>query len=531
MARVAELAEKLQFRGPSRDAGGEVGASGDGAAVLMLASSESSSALLDVVPTWRPSARALPATSARHPGRFAARRTMRPNVTTSLAREREFGWAVGVRIGALLLVSAVLPPPAFAARPVEAPRLAAPDPGVFSIVHVATAQELADACWNLVSNRAIVVAPGIYDLAAVSFPNGVDGRLTVGRFGAPPISNIQIRGATGRPEDVVIHGAGMLAPIVPFGFQIFTATDVLIADLTIGEVYYHAVAIQGDQGAKRVRLYHVRAFDAGQQIVKASGAGADDVTIEFSEIFYTDGAIEHPEGSPPGSCYTNGIDGLGVAGWIVRDNLVRGIRCANGALAGPALLLWQGSSGSLIEGNTFLDCSRGVHLGLGPGDHSGGLVRNNFFAWTEDADYLVDVAIYTVSPGSKILHNTALVTDQYPNAIEVRFASTTGVEVRNNLLDGAVQPRDGAVPATSGNLTTAAPSWFLDAAAGDLRLRPTATLAIDQVTRHAEAPGDFFGWLRPATPGLADLGAAEAERIFTDGFESGATAVWSAVAP
>ncbi len=452
-------------------------------------------------------------------------------MTSSLARRRDFGWAVAVRIGAVVLVSMLGSAPAFAARPVAAPRLPPPDPGVFSIVHVATAQELANACWNLVSNRAIVVAPGIYDLAAVSFPNGVDGRLTVGRFGAPPISNIQIRGATGRPEDVVIHGAGMLAPIVPFGFQIFTATDVLIADLTIGEVYYHAVAIQGDQGAKRVRLYHVRAFDAGQQIVKASGAGADEVTIEYSEIFYIDGAIEHPEGSPPGSCYTNGIDGLGVAGWIVRDNLVRGIRCRNGALAGPALLIWQGSSGSLVEGNTFLDCSRGVHLGLSAGDHTGGIVRDNFFAWTADADYAVDVAIYTVSPGSKILHNTALVTTQYPNAIEVRYASTTGVEVRSNLLDGAVQPRDGAAPATSDNLTTAAASWFVDAAAGDLRLRPTATLAIDRVDRRADAATDFYGWLRPAAPGQTDLGAAEAERIFSDGFESGATAVWSAVAP
>ena len=97
--------------------------------------------------------------------------------------------------------------------PSEAPPLPPPDPGVFTIINVDTAQELADACWNLTSNQAIVIAPGTYELADVVFPNGVDGRLTVGRYGAPPIANLQIRGATGDPGDVVIRGAGMAGPI------------------------------------------------------------------------------------------------------------------------------------------------------------------------------------------------------------------------------------------------------------------------------------------------------------------------------
>jgi hypothetical protein len=196
-----------------------------------------------------------------------------------------------------------------------------------------------------------VIAPRVYDLDSVDFPNGVDGRLTVGRFGAPPIANLQIRGATGDPADAVLLGAGMLAPIVPFGFQVFTATDVTIAAISIGSVYYHAVAIQGDQGAAGVRLYHIRLFDAGQQVVKGSG-GPDDVTIEYSEVFLTAGAVEHPEGSPPGSCYTNGIDALGADGWVIRDSMVRGIPCQNGPLAGPAILLWGASSNTILERNT-----------------------------------------------------------------------------------------------------------------------------------------------------------------------------------
>jgi hypothetical protein len=431
------------------------------------------------------------------------------------------------RAAAVLALSSLIASKAIADRPGDAPPLPPPDPGEYAIVEVATAQQLADACWNLESDTAIVIAPGVYDLAGVAFPNGVDGRLTVGRFGAPPISNLQIRGATGDPADVVLVGAGMLDPIVPFGIQIFTATDVTIADLSIRDVYYHAVAIQGDQGAERVRLYHLRLFDAGQQIVKGSGGGADDVTIEYSELFYTAGAVEHPEGSPPGSCYTNAIDAIGSARWIVRDNLVRDIRCANGELAGPAVLLWQGSSDSRVERNTFLDCSRGVSLGLvGAADHSGGIVSDNFFRWEAGASYEVDVPIYTTSPGSKVLHNTALTRGEYPSAIEVRFAGATGVVVRHNLLDAAITPRDGAAPTIAANSTAAVPAWFRDLPSGDLHLTAASAPVRDQVTRLADAVDDFDAVPRPAT--AVDLGADEYrnEIVFTDGFESGDTSAW-----
>ena len=213
-----------------------------------------------------------------------------------------------------------------------------PDPSIYSIVEVDTAQELADACWNLASYQAIVIQPGTYDLSSVTFPNGVDGRLAVGRFGATPVENVQIRGATGDPSDVVLVGAGMLDVSVPFGFQIATATDVLIADLSVSDVYYHAISIQGEQVASRIHLYNLRLFDAGQQIIKGTSGGGDgveDVLIEYSELFFTAGAVVHPEGSPPNTCYTNAIDALEAERWIIRDNLIHDIRCQNLALAGP----------------------------------------------------------------------------------------------------------------------------------------------------------------------------------------------------
>jgi len=410
---------------------------------------------------------------------------------------------------------------ALARLPAQAPPLPPPG-GALTIINVDTTQQLADACWNLASNQAIVIAPGTYHLDAVSFPNGVDGRLTIGRFGATPISNIQIRGSTGNPADVVILGAGMLDAIVPFGFQVFTATDVVIADLTIGDVYYHALAVQGDQGAQRVRVYHARLFDAGQQIVKGT-PGADDVTIEYSELFTTAGAVNHPEGSPPGSCYTNAIDGVTSDRWIVRDNLIHDVWCQDGSLAGPAVLLWQGSADTIVERNTILDSSRGIALGLvSADDHSGGIVRNNFIRWDAGASYAIDVPIYTTSPNAMVLHNTALTVGRYPNAVEVRYQGATGVEVLNNLLDAAIQPRDGALPTVAGNLGDAVPSWFVDMDGGDLHLAPDALPALDQVTRLADAMDDFDGQVRPADPGQADIGADESattDLIFANGFD------------
>jgi hypothetical protein len=420
----------------------------------------------------------------------------------------------------LVLCVALLSAPVLARLPQDAPALPPPGPE-FSIVSVSNAQALADACWNLASNQAIVIAPGTYDLAGVNFPNGVDGRLTIGRFGATPISHVQIRGATGNPEDVVIEGAGMLDSLVPFGIQVFTASDVLIADLSVRNVYYHAIAVQGDQGANDVTLYHLRLSDAGQQIVKGV-TGTDDVRIEYSELFLSNGAVNHPEGSPPGSCYTNAIDGVGSDRWIIRDNLIHDIRCQDLSLAGPSILLWQGAEDTLVERNTIINSSRGISLGLvSATDHFNGIVRNNFIRMDPAASYAVDVPIYTTSPNAHVLNNSALTSGRYANAIEVRYAGATGVLVANNLIDAAIQPRNGAVPVLSNNLGGAQSAWFVDVASGDLHLTAAASPAMASATALLDAADDFDGQLRPSGTNQSDIGADQTatDMIFADGFD------------
>lgn len=389
----------------------------------------------------------------------------------------------------------------------------------YEIIHVSSAQALADVAWSLSSNQAIVIAPGEYQLANVSFPNGVDGRITVGRFGAAPIRNVQIRGATGNRDDVVLLGAGMLDTRVPYGIQIFTASEVTLDDFSVGEVYYHAIGIEGSQGAREVRIHNLRAFDAGQQIVKGSGAGANDVRVEHALVEYTVGALVHPQGSPPNSCYTNGIDVTGGHRWQIRDSVIRRIRCQNGELAGPAILVWQGSQDTVVERNLILDSSRGIALGLvGASDHSGGMVRNNLIRWSPQANYAVDVPIYTTSPNAKILHNTALTRGRYANAIEVRFAGATGVEVAHNLTDAAIQPRNGATPSLVDNFAGAQTAWFLDESVGDLRLSASGLAAVPLGARRSDAVDDCLAEPRPTSTEIGAC-ARDIQRVFADGFE------------
>jgi hypothetical protein len=220
----------------------------------------------------------------------------------------------------------------------------------------------------------------------------------------------------------------------------------------------------------------VRLVDAGEQFIKSSanahgGAGVNDGTVEYSVMEYTTTAR---------SWYTNGVDVHQGARWIIRHNLFRNLRAPDGQLAGPAVLMWNRSRDTLVEGNLFLNVQYGVALGLDPGradDHRGGIVRNNIVH--RGAHQTGDVGIVVNnSAGTKVLHNTIVLNGTYPNAIEYRFAATTDVEIRYNLADARVRPRDGASGLVTDNVTDAPADWFVDAAASiSRRPRPAPVTA------------------------------------------------------
>ncbi len=316
-----------------------------------------------------------------------------------------------------------------------------------------------------------------------------------------------IRGATGNRDQVVLVGKGMAAANdggVPFGIWVGgNVQGVTIAHLTIRDVFNHPIILNA--GTEAPLIHNIRLINAGQQFIKANpdgaGGGVDDGLVEYSVIEYTGTSRDS---------YTNGVDVHTGNNWIIRHNLFRNIRAPQGQLAGPAILMWNHSTNSLVDGNTFLNCHREISLGLvqrTPDDHVGGIVRNNFVHRNlfGDGDAAVLVAD---SPGTQVLHNTLLVTGTYANAIEYRFANSTGVLVAYNAADANVAARDGATGTVTGNVTNATTTMFVSPAIGDLHLRPTAAALLDKVSAPlADAGVDWDGESRPA--GATDIGADE----------------------
>jgi hypothetical protein len=360
-----------------------------------------------------------------------------------------------------------------------------------STVNVSNVSQLISAINNLQSGQTISLAAGTYNLSGVTdalyIPEG--------------INNWTIRGATGNRNDVVIRGAGM-GGAVRFGFWIANSPYGTIADLTIDGVRDHGVIANG--GADDLLIHNVRVVDSGDQFIKStSDAGGNDRGIvEYSVFEYR---------TTDTNDYTNGVDVHSGDSWIVSYNLFRNILSPGGQItAGPAVMMWNGSTNSLVEGNTFINVARGVALGLedkpGFNDHQGGIIRNNFFYRDPSLPQSVDVPIMVAdSPNTKVYHNTLISRGSYANAIEYRFGSTTGVDIRNNLADAGIQSRSGATGTVNGNITNASLNWFVNPTAGDLHLLSTAPV-INQASVLGDVPLDVDGGLRGANP---DVGADE----------------------
>ncbi len=358
-------------------------------------------------------------------------------------------------------------------------------------VRVSSESELRAAVTALSSNTTIEIAPGTYMLRDALYVKG-------------PLANVEIRGATNSSEDVVLLGAGMTNSSVPYGIWVGgDVRGILIANLTIRDVYFHSVVFNA--GTQSPVLHNVRLTNAGQQIVKANpnsnGGGVDGGIVQYSIIEY---AVTSRD------TYTNGVDVHTGHNWIIRHNLFRNIRAPQG-LAGPAILMWNGSSNTLAEGNTFIDCQREIAFGLverTPDDHAGGIIRNNFIVRT--FPFSADTAIGVFdSPSTQVVHNTILgAKTSYASLIEYRFPGTTGAVIANNLLDGIALARDGASGAATGNITNATWELFVNPDVGDLRLKSSATVVIDKVIPLASSPRDWAGISRPQGS-AADVGGAE----------------------
>jgi hypothetical protein len=389
-----------------------------------------------------------------------------------------------------MLVGHLAMEPAVSAKPYSpAPPLPPPSG---TVVQVSTESQLQAAVASLTSNSTIVIAAGTYNLTNTLYVNGT-------------FSNVQIRGATNSRTDVVLVGKGMSSANdggVPFGIWVGgNVQNLTIANLTIRDVFYHPIIL--NPGTFAPRIYNVAVINAGEQFIKAnpdpSGVGVPNGIVEYSTFEYTTTSRDD---------YTNGVDVHGGSNWIIRHNLFRNIRAPQGQLAGPAILMWNKTSGTIVEGNTFINCQRDIALGFidrTPNDHSGGVIRNNFIYKSAAIGGDASIIVFD-SPNTVVAHNSIFASGSYPSPIEYRYA-TSGVSIINNLLDGQILSREGATATVSGNYTSAQAGMFVDVASGDLHLRSTATAAIDRGVTHSTAD-DWDGGTRPSGS-ARDIGGDE----------------------
>jgi hypothetical protein len=381
--------------------------------------------------------------------------------------------------------------------PPAAPPLPAPSGPVVSVSSVG---ELQAAVAGLASGTTILIQSGTYRLTQ---------QLRV-RYG---VTNVALRGATNNRNDVVILGGGMATRGVDIAIKVENAQDVLLANFSVGQTFNHPIQLQGEQGAERVRVYNVRLFDAGEQFLKSTfdannPDGVDGVVVEYSLFEFT--------GIGPAYGYTQGIDVHNGGGWVIRYNLFRNITVPAGAtfVNRPAIDLWSGSHDTMVYGNLFINCERGIILGLGPQNgfehsHWGGAVFNNVIYRAAGKTVHPDAGISIWdSPNTRVFNNTVIQNGTYPDAIEYRFPGTTNVQISNNLTDGSIKMRDGAQAALAGNYTQATAGFFVSAATGDLHLSTGAMNAIDRGVSVSSVTVDWDGQRRPAGT-TWDIGADE----------------------
>ncbi len=398
----------------------------------------------------------------------------------------------GLRSGPSNEVSVVAPgtttnPPATTTPPPTVP----PKTDGPQTVEVSTEAQLQAALVALRSQQTLVLVPGTYRLTR---PLVITGGLT----------DVVIKGKTDRAADVVLIGPPPTSrDPAPVAVAVSRQTRLTLSGLSILNAPGYAIRMA--EGVAQPRLSNLRLVGSGafvQVVPDASGTGASGGLVENSTFDYTGQGLAFPAG----------IDIRGGHDWVVRGNRFTDATPTAQVTFGPAVLAWQGSSATVVEGNVFLGTTREIVLGLddrSPNQHSGGIVRNNTIVRTTSTGERGAALSVLDSPDTVVVHNTVLLAGTSRTAIDVAHRDSTGVYVANNLLDGTIVRRDGATALLEANLSKATSSMFVAPDQGDCRLRADRGLpAIDTGVFTPFAPVDAAGTSRPRGAGV-DIGARE----------------------
>ncbi len=369
-------------------------------------------------------------------------------------------------------------------------------------VSVRTVWELENAVTSAIPGTTILVEDGVYHLTKpLMFVK----------------DSVSLRSKSGDRDKVFLRGKGMTSSGPPHVITIY-ASDIVVADVTLGMVPFHGIQIHGENGAMRPRMHNIHILDCGQQLIKVSAGSGQIAERKYSdEGELACSFLEYTNHAPSG--YTNGIDVLAGKGWVVRDNKFVRIRGPEGQLSGPAILFWQNCIDTIAERNLLVECSRGIAFGNPGGsntkysrngektfDHQGGVVRNNIIVKTSGGDTGIE---FNRAKDFKCYHNTVYVYSSSVNwAIECRFPESSGI-IKNNMTNMRIIKRDSGHAVLEGNITYAQDNWFVNVKDGDLHLTESAKEAINRTPPVTEVVDDFDGQLRPKEGGGYDIGADE----------------------
>lgn len=334
-----------------------------------------------------------------------------------------------------------------------------------------------------------------------------------------------IRSASGNREAVIVRGPDEGTNASAANVFLVSANNVVIADITLGYCRFHGIQVRGEPPfhVSGLRVHNCRIVNCNQQFIKGSSSendplGATDGCIEQCLFEFTSGwAYQY---------YTGGIDIHKGVNWVVRDNLFRNLRVPAGqsGISEHAIHFWKRCStrpqNILVERNQVVNCDRGIGFGLSDaaGGFNGGasIIRNNM-VFNDGAGPHTDVGIGLEYASNVHVDNNTVVVQKYWAPMEYRFAGSSNVLFRNNLVSAPIQRRDGAPAALQvNNLERMEASWFRNLAAGDLRLTAAAKPAIDAGTELEEVRDDVDGRRRPRGSGW-DIGASEFEPATSTG--------------
>lgn len=362
-------------------------------------------------------------------------------------------------------------------------------PGRLESAVVSTATELAAAiaAANSGGDKLILLNDGTYTLSEMLWVAA---------------DAVTVKSVSQNRNNVIIEGNGMGG--YPTHIFNVAGSHFTVQDVTLRSVSEHAIQLQIDVDSVTIRNVHI--LDTGEQMIKVVYDSAN-LSLSSDDGIVEDSLLEYSAGIGP-QYYIGGVDAHNAKNWIVRGNTFKGIRSPSLNVAEFAVHFWSDSENTLVERNLIINCDRGIGFGLGSRGHAGGIVRNNMI-YHDSSEMFADVGIALESaPGAQVYNNTVYFDNTYPNAIEYRFASTTGVTITNNLTNKAVTQRDGASGTVSHNVTTAAGSWFVSPSSGDLHLSYAVPTVVDQGQTISGLIEDFDEDSRPRGSGI-DIGADE----------------------